>query len=356
MAAMAGGPHLGSGAGGTKVSFPDPSSKSRTMTTGTSSLCPENVVLPTMHNMLNSSMVAIDSHIAGTQSQPSKSMVNMAKHLSHHSGNPLPNSAVQTPERGSPVRATGGSFSFDLLRGQTGGTKSIPNPSRKLSQEHDNAFKNSRIPNLNIGKNKRSSQFEVQSASAQDRARAKLSKKTNSDKMSVKSYQQKKAYGMNLLHRIEDESFSNFSFNSQSSAGASHRSKSIKKTKNKLPTRRPKAPLKKSQFCRFAAQEPDEEESSSEAAPRKPQVPSQEESDYTSSGSEKGNRYGERRVGPLFESERRRRVLRYLRKKHNKAFMKKFVYGCRKQVAEKRLRIKGRFVTKPQAFEILGLT
>ena len=61
-------------------------------------------------------------------------------------------------------------------------------------------------------------------------------------------------------------------------------------------------------------------------------------------------------IGPISEGERRRRVHRYLRKKYNKAFMKKFSYKCRKQVAEKRLRIKGRFVTKEQAFQILGLT
>ena len=64
----------------------------------------------------------------------------------------------------------------------------------------------------------------------------------------------------------------------------------------------------------------------------------------------------ERYIGPITESERRRRVLNYLKKKYNKQFMKKFCYSCRKQVAEKRLRIKGRFVTKEQAFEILGLT
>jgi len=49
-------------------------------------------------------------------------------------------------------------------------------------------------------------------------------------------------------------------------------------------------------------------------------------------------------------------VKNYLEKKYNKAFSQKFTYICRKQVAEKRLRIKGRFVTKTQAFEILGLT
>lgn len=50
------------------------------------------------------------------------------------------------------------------------------------------------------------------------------------------------------------------------------------------------------------------------------------------------------------------KVLRYLAKKHNRMNAKKFSYKCRQQVAEKRLRIKGRFVTKEQAFVILGLT
>jgi len=48
--------------------------------------------------------------------------------------------------------------------------------------------------------------------------------------------------------------------------------------------------------------------------------------------------------------------MKYLEKKRNKSSMKKFCYKCRKQVAEKRLRIKGRFVTRQQAFEILGIT
>jgi hypothetical protein len=54
----------------------------------------------------------------------------------------------------------------------------------------------------------------------------------------------------------------------------------------------------------------------------------------------------EHMIGPLTQSQRMEKVLRYLHKKHNKSNMKKFCYKCRKQVAEKRLRIKGRFVTR----------
>lgn len=63
----------------------------------------------------------------------------------------------------------------------------------------------------------------------------------------------------------------------------------------------------------------------------------------------------ERMIGPITEGERRDKVRNYLTKKRGKHENKKFSYKCRKQVADKRLRIKGRFVTKEQAFEILGL-
>jgi len=45
-------------------------------------------------------------------------------------------------------------------------------------------------------------------------------------------------------------------------------------------------------------------------------------------------------------NERMEKVMKYLQRKRLKSSMKKFCYKCRKQVAEKRLRIKGRFVRK----------
>jgi len=61
-------------------------------------------------------------------------------------------------------------------------------------------------------------------------------------------------------------------------------------------------------------------------------------------------------IGPLTLKQRQDRVLRFIIRKHQKTIGKKFTYECRKHVAEKRLRIKGRFVTKQQAFDILGLS
>lgn len=54
--------------------------------------------------------------------------------------------------------------------------------------------------------------------------------------------------------------------------------------------------------------------------------------------------------------DRLTKIHNYLDKKRRRLGMKKFCYKCRKHVADKRLRIKGRFVTKEQAFEILGLS
>ena len=59
-------------------------------------------------------------------------------------------------------------------------------------------------------------------------------------------------------------------------------------------------------------------------------------------------------IGPLSLNERRDKVIKYILRKRQQ-HGKKFTYLCRRQVAEKRLRIKGRFVTKQQAFDILGL-
>lgn len=61
-------------------------------------------------------------------------------------------------------------------------------------------------------------------------------------------------------------------------------------------------------------------------------------------------------IGTLSVNERYDKVVKFMKKKRERNLANKYSYKCRQQVAEKRLRIKGRFVTKKQAFEILGLT
>ena len=68
------------------------------------------------------------------------------------------------------------------------------------------------------------------------------------------------------------------------------------------------------------------------------------------SGAEEQNK------GPLTVSERNKRIHRYLVKKISRGLHNKFRYQLRHERAVKRLRIQGKFVTKQQAFEILGLT
>lgn len=51
------------------------------------------------------------------------------------------------------------------------------------------------------------------------------------------------------------------------------------------------------------------------------------------------------KIGTLTIQERLKKIDRYLEKKKKRTWVKKIHYNCRKRVADKRLRIKGRFVT-----------
>jgi hypothetical protein len=54
----------------------------------------------------------------------------------------------------------------------------------------------------------------------------------------------------------------------------------------------------------------------------------------------------QRTIGPLSHRERAEKIYKFLVKKKQKHNSKKYTYKCRQDVAEKRLRIKGRFVTR----------
>ena len=51
------------------------------------------------------------------------------------------------------------------------------------------------------------------------------------------------------------------------------------------------------------------------------------------------------KIGTLTIQERMKKIDKYLEKKKKRTWVKKIHYNCRKKVADKRLRIKGRFVT-----------
>ena len=51
-------------------------------------------------------------------------------------------------------------------------------------------------------------------------------------------------------------------------------------------------------------------------------------------------------VGPLSRDARRVKIQRYREKKARRNFAKKIAYQCRKTVADNRVRVKGRFITK----------
>ena len=60
-----------------------------------------------------------------------------------------------------------------------------------------------------------------------------------------------------------------------------------------------------------------------------------------------------KRIGKLHIADRYMKVKKFKEKKHQRIFKKKVSYDCRKQVADKRLRIKGRFIRKSDQKNLL---
>ncbi|OMJ71127.1 hypothetical protein SteCoe_30738 [Stentor coeruleus] len=59
-------------------------------------------------------------------------------------------------------------------------------------------------------------------------------------------------------------------------------------------------------------------------------------------------------VGTLTVDQRKEKIAKYLEKRKKRNWQKKIYYDCRKRVADNRLRIKGRFVKRDQAVNVLG--
>jgi hypothetical protein len=56
-----------------------------------------------------------------------------------------------------------------------------------------------------------------------------------------------------------------------------------------------------------------------------------------------------KRIGTLSVEERHAKVSRYLERRKRRCFSKKVSYDCRKKVADNRVRVKGRFISKQHA-------
>jgi len=60
-----------------------------------------------------------------------------------------------------------------------------------------------------------------------------------------------------------------------------------------------------------------------------------------------------KQIGTLTPEERQQKIERYREKRKRRVWEKKIAYDCRKRVADNRLRIKGRFITKDEAARLL---